>query len=86
MAGISVRRHLPTFSPDGALVADVISSPTLGTTVAIYEAATGKSLNVAPLELTESLVTLTFSPDGRKLAVRRWGDSSGLFTVLCAGN
>ncbi len=85
VAGLSVRFHRPTFSPDGALLADLVASVTGGTTVAIYEAATGKRLDVVPLELGEAQASLTFSPDGRKLGVEEWG-GSGLTTVLCAGN
>jgi hypothetical protein len=88
VAGVTTSRHAPAFSPDGAFLADVAAAAsTLNTYgLAIYETTTGRRLQLTPPPINESgyLVVLTFSPSGRQLATKNWGDPIETLRILCA--
>jgi hypothetical protein len=87
IAGLPARNHRPTFSRDGALLADIAVSPAERGHVAIYETATGRRLGAATSPRLsiygESLVSLAFSPDARRLAAQDWG-GPGTLSLFCA--
>jgi hypothetical protein len=81
--------HAPIFSPDGALLVgvDPIAEGTLPQLVFIAPAS-GERVQTFPLqacgEADADVVTLAFSPDGRRLAVGPWGGFGTLYFACLA--
>jgi len=80
-------------SPDGRWVAATPSASAGGTTVHVWDAASGAEVQVIPQTAGEDVTTLSFSPDGRRLAsagfdakVKVWDTETGLELLTLAGH
>jgi hypothetical protein len=87
VAGVTTRDHAPVFSSDGAFLADLAASGFSGYELAVYEAATGKRVQLTPPPINDGgqQVVLSFSPSGRQLATATWGSSNETLRLLCSG-
>jgi hypothetical protein len=87
VAGEIRAHHRPAFTPDAALVVDVAIPNIEFPQLVFYEAATGRRVQSMSLfaegEYSGRIVTLAFSPDGRRLASQFWG-GSGTLHLACA--
>jgi WD40 repeat protein len=81
-------------SPDGRWAAAAVSELGVGDlTVHIWDAASGAQVQVIPQTAEETVTTLSFSPDGRRLTsagfnakVKIWDTESGLELLTLAGH
>ena len=81
-------------SADGRWIAaaPIVDNPS-GGTVHIWDAASGAEMQVIPQTAGESVMTLSFSPDGRRLAsagfdakIKIWDTESGLELLTLSGH
>jgi WD40 repeat protein len=80
-------------SRDGRWIAASPSAGAAGTTVHIWDAATGAEVHVIPQTAGEDVTSLSFSPDGRRLAsagfdakVKLWDTETGVELLTLTGH
>jgi WD40 repeat protein len=80
-------------SRDGRWVAAAPSASAGGTTVHVWDAASGAEVQVIPQTAGENVTTLSFSPDGRRLAaagsgakIKIWDTETGLELLTLTGH
>jgi WD40 repeat protein/tRNA A-37 threonylcarbamoyl transferase component Bud32 len=80
-------------SPDGRWIAAAPGASAAGTIVHIWNAATGALAHVIPQTAGEAVTSLSFSPDGRRLAsagfdakVKLWDTETGLELLTLIGH